>query len=54
MRFTMASPKTTFGGVIAIGAVVGLLAHWISLTETVALLGIAAGWIGVTGADSKG
>jgi hypothetical protein len=53
MRFLFRDPKTTFGGVIAFGAVAGLLAHQLDLTASVALLGIAAAWIGVTGKDGS-
>jgi hypothetical protein len=45
------SPRTTAGGIIALGAVLGLLGHAISLDAAVTLLGVAATWIGIAGKD---
>ena len=47
------NPRTTFGGLMALATVIGLLAHWIDLATAVALLGIAGAWVGITGKDSK-
>ena len=45
-------PKSTIGGLIALLSVFGLLTHRIDITTALTVLGIAAGWIGITAKDS--
>jgi len=45
-------PKTTIGGLICLGAVAGLLAHWIDINACVVLLGIGGSAIGFASKDS--
>lgn len=45
-------PKTTFGGLICLLAVLGLLFHKIDLSACVTILGIAGGVIGFASKDS--
>jgi len=45
-------PKTTFGGIVCILAVIGLLFHKIDLSACVTILGIAGGVIGFASKDS--
>lgn len=46
-------PRTTIGGLVALGAVAGLVFHAIDLTAAVTILGLAATWIGVAGKDGN-
>lgn len=45
--------KTTIGGLIALAAVGLMVFHQLGTQDAMILLGMAAGWMGITGADAK-
>jgi hypothetical protein len=45
--------KTTLGGLMALVALGLLIFHKLSTQDAVYLIGAAASWIGITGADAK-
>jgi hypothetical protein len=48
----LANWKTTVGGLLALGAVGGLVSHSIDLQTTIAVLGVAGAWVGITASDA--
>ena len=53
MRALLNSPKTTFGGVVILAAVALLFIGKVTVEQAITLMGLAAGWIGLTSSDHK-
>jgi hypothetical protein len=51
MKTLFGNPKTTVGGLIALAAVAGLLAHSIDQSTAMVLLGLAGAWMGIVAKD---